>query len=169
MSEVGGQSSKLPYGQQVQAPNPDPVIPMRPDWHHGAPCNGKVGLFYPEGRVGIQIAYAACRAICATCPVLETCRADVLANERPSSREGFRAGMSPQERHVASGTRKGSICQTCGELTALTRRFCSSECRKGQTHPCLICGGDAFARNKYCSLECKRVARRATAAAKATA
>lgn len=141
MSEVGGQSSKLPYGQQVQAPNPDPVIPMRPDWHHGAPCNGKVGLFYPKGkgRNGHNL-YEVCRPICAACPFLDQCREEVLSTELTHQRFGFRAGMSPVERQAASGTWK-----------------------KFRPSPCIICGEEAAARRKYCSDTCRYAARRRSA------
>ncbi len=64
----------------------------RPDWHADAACRGMgPALFYPEGR-GSNAGPA--KAVCATCPVVEPCRA---AGEAET---GVWGGTSERDRRV---------------------------------------------------------------------
>ena len=45
-------------------------------------------------------------AICAACPVLVECRADLVATEPTSDRHGYRAGMSAFERDRGAGAKR---------------------------------------------------------------
>ena len=50
------------------------------------PCAGKLALFFPASDQKTALRNAAveqAKAICATCPVAETCLADALARDEP--------------------------------------------------------------------------------------
>ena len=60
-------------------------------------------FFHPEGERGPRRANreAAAKAVCASCPVLQSCRAHALSVREPY---GIWGGMSEHEREAAAGT-----------------------------------------------------------------
>lgn len=82
------------------------------DWRHRANCTfDDIALFELAGETGphAKRARAEAYAKCMWCPVLDECKADVMASEGNSdsrAREDFRAGMTPAQRvALAKGRR----------------------------------------------------------------
>ena len=46
----------------------------RPEWHEIAACKGQIGLFWPVDDVYTPDMLSRIEPICASCPVIETCR-----------------------------------------------------------------------------------------------
>jgi hypothetical protein len=49
-----------------------------------------------NGRANMQLT----RGLCAVCPVRRECLDDVMAKENPDHRDGFRAGLTANERRA---------------------------------------------------------------------
>jgi WhiB family redox-sensing transcriptional regulator len=78
-----------------------PLLDLRrPVWMESAACRGRTNLFFglagerPERRVRRE---ARARALCATCPVLTSCR----AMARNQGENGFWGGESEEDRALA--------------------------------------------------------------------
>ena len=77
--------------------------PASSDWMDHAVCQGKSHLYFPpraerpQARVRRE---AQARLICASCPVLEPCR----ASARDRREYGFWGGESEEDRHLAGFT-----------------------------------------------------------------
>jgi hypothetical protein len=73
-----------------------------PVWRDLAACAGThLGMWFSKAADSIE----ACRTICRSCPVLDLCLADALAEEAGltrANRHGTRAGLTPTERVRAS-------------------------------------------------------------------
>ena len=67
--------------------------PEAPDWHARAACRGSDVDFFPTRGDGAGVA--ACRAICAACPVRAECLEWALAH---SERHGVWGGYTVKER-----------------------------------------------------------------------
>lgn len=76
---------------------PDP-----PEWKAHAACRGSDVNFFP-GR-GDHLGVAACRAICAGCPVRDDCLAEALET---ASLIGIWGGTSEKERRALRRQRRG--------------------------------------------------------------
>ena len=76
----------------------------RPVWWNRAACrNEPLELFYPPDGRGRRPDWSAPAAVCAECPVVEVCRADVDAMEAGTERRsvaGFRAGETAEQRYA---------------------------------------------------------------------
>jgi hypothetical protein len=63
-------------------------------WLALAACRGQTELFFAEDRSSQRLACA----ICQSCPVRRLCEVDVRSWERPYSRHGVVAGLTPKQR-----------------------------------------------------------------------
>lgn len=79
---------------------------MSDDWYQQAACRGATHLFYPER--GSTADADRARAICATCPVADPCRAAGVFEEH-----GMWAGQSPNERKLIRRSMP-AVCDDCG-------------------------------------------------------
>lgn len=76
-----------------------------PEWHDRAACRwADPELFFP-GPSSKTETNAAIR-VCARCPVLAQCRADVMAWEQPAHRYGIAGGLAADERRWIAQHRK---------------------------------------------------------------
>jgi Transcription factor WhiB len=95
------------HGHSLWWQEPPEIVLAVQEWRWEAACLGAdVEVFFPDGA-----SYAAARAICARCPVIEDCR---RACDRAEGKAvpvfGFYAGESPTERVArrrAGGGREG--------------------------------------------------------------
>lgn len=102
-------------------------------WREHARCIGvPLSVFFPEPTG--PTCFDAARVYCASCPVIDDCREDALANRALTS-EGFRGGMTPRERAKRPRRklhqRVCNICRT--EFESPSHRppamYCSDDCR----------------------------------------
>ncbi len=116
-------------------------------WRTRAACStDTASLFFPTSFVSPegQMAVAAAKAICAGCPVLAECRAEILDTEggcHPSRRNGVVAGMTPHQRYNAQRTKASNtarvstaLCGTSGGYRRHLREGTAScaPCRAAQ-------------------------------------
>ena len=83
-----------------RAPRSAPLSSPAEDWAQRAACRGQTALFFPshaERPEARKPREARARALCATCPVLEECRA--LGRQRREY--GFWGGETEEERAAA--------------------------------------------------------------------
>lgn len=79
------------------------------DWQHEGACRDldTEMFFHPEGERGTarRRRAATAKAVCATCPVLEQCRAHALLSREPY---GIWGGMTEEERRTNLVVREAS-------------------------------------------------------------
>lgn len=90
--------------------NPN-TLPRPWDWRRRAACLGlDTDLFHPIGETGpalLQLEEA--KAVCARCPVIDACLADILEVEKgwgATRREGVYAGLTGEERWELAKARR---------------------------------------------------------------
>lgn len=102
-------------------------------WQERARCrDADPALFFPTSRCPNE--YAAARALCAACDVLDECLAEALREETglgAARRYGMRGGMTPSARARLAGTTVALRCAECGRQfsTSTGERLCSGVCR----------------------------------------
>jgi WhiB family redox-sensing transcriptional regulator len=92
------------------------------DWRDDAACRGATKQFeYPHNPRRLSTrethAIAAAKAICATCPVIESCKQWALTplpNGADAAYGMIAAGMTPGERSLLQGQRLGPEATDCG-------------------------------------------------------
>jgi WhiB family transcriptional regulator, redox-sensing transcriptional regulator len=81
-----------------------------PEWQRAAACArpevDREVFFPPQGWAG-DIAVAAAKRVCASCPVRATCLGDALAWEDPNRRHGVIGGLTVDERSRLGGAMRG--------------------------------------------------------------
>jgi WhiB family transcriptional regulator, redox-sensing transcriptional regulator len=72
-----------------------------PEWRRAARCAGPdvdPGVFFPPDGWANEVAVAAAKRACGSCPVRAACLADALAWEEPNRRHGVLGGLTATER-----------------------------------------------------------------------
>ena len=115
----------------------------RPDWQRQGRCwtgtGALVDLMFP-GQGGDT---ADAKAMCATCPVIDVCREDAIANE---DRFGIWGGMSEKQRRIERRRRRkaGTLVTVAKPIHHGDHRN-ANRCRQRPEGICLLCL-DALAR-----------------------
>lgn len=119
----------------------------------GARCcfPGSDALFYPQPGGDVPAREAEARALCARCPVIDTCRAQgdrIETGRSTATVHGVRAGETAQQRLDRRQWERQWTCQTCGRpmraagttkpgtITRQQRGLCAScytRARRGRT------------------------------------
>ena len=126
-------------------------------WQQRAACAGRHELF---DETGSPADHAAAKALCATCPVIDACRAEANTTGAIGM---IWAGVLRGERHW---------CKHCGKLSdGTTGSYCSNTCREAARiarHPdqpprgqCVQCGTRLSGQQVlYCSRQCGKDAKK---------
>lgn len=99
-----GADAEHPWRSPVAEFDRDELF-VRPDWQKRAACRGLGTADFFPGR-GDNRALARAKAICATCPVRETCLEFGMSMGSHESDRGVWGGMSTMERRELRRRRK---------------------------------------------------------------
>lgn len=113
--------------------SPPPPAADTDNWVARAACRGLDDLAFSSKASDQERMLSICRA----CPVINECRAEVMARESGMARKqryGITGGMTPRQRHEADPEAgiAPRTCAICGETFngAANRSYCGDECRR---------------------------------------